>query len=135
MTNWLRVVAAAIVANDRVIAARRAPHQRLAGYWEFPGGKVEQGEHDEAALEREIREELGIDVRVGRWLGTSFTWQGAQGIELALFACTFPGLLDHVGGLRSTDHDDLVWCSRAELLVLDWAAADVPLISRVRDLI
>ena len=56
---------AAVISDDegRVLACRRAPHKSLAGLWEFPGGKVEQGESTHDALCRELREEIGIEVR------------------------------------------------------------------------
>jgi 8-oxo-dGTP diphosphatase len=60
----LRVVAAALLdAQRRVLIAERPAGKHMAGWWEFPGGKVSNGESDSAALERELREELGIDAR------------------------------------------------------------------------
>jgi 8-oxo-dGTP diphosphatase len=67
--NEIRVVGAAIIGDGRCFAALRGPGRMLAGYWEFPGGKVEAGESDEVALIREIREELGVVVRVDQCLG------------------------------------------------------------------
>jgi 8-oxo-dGTP pyrophosphatase MutT (NUDIX family) len=61
----LRVVAGVIIAGGRVLAAQRPEHKDLAGAWELPGGKVEPGESDAAALARELREELDVDVAVG----------------------------------------------------------------------
>lgn len=60
------VVAAMIVREGKVLLARRPEGRHLAGYWEFPGGKIEKGESPEQALERELREELDVQVRVGR---------------------------------------------------------------------
>jgi 8-oxo-dGTP diphosphatase len=61
-----RVVTAAIIQKrDYVLLARRSPGEKLAGFWEFPGGKVEKGESPEESLARELREELGIGVKVG----------------------------------------------------------------------
>ena len=61
-----KVVTAAIIQRNRsVLLARRSSDERLAGFWEFPGGKVENGESPEECLARELREELGIGVKVG----------------------------------------------------------------------
>jgi len=57
------VVAAVVVRGDRVLLSRRPPGKHLAGLWEFPGGKVEEGETPEEALVREVREEVGVEIR------------------------------------------------------------------------
>ena len=62
------VVGAAIVRDGRVLACRRTAPLEVAGRWELPGGKVEPGEAPEAALVREVREELGCDIAVTAWL-------------------------------------------------------------------
>ena len=81
--NEIRVVGAAIIGDGRCFAALRGPGRTLAGYWEFPGGKVEAGESDEVALIREIREELGCVVRVDQCLGESIHGD----IRLVVYTC------------------------------------------------
>jgi len=83
----VRVVAAAIVRNGRVLAARRAPDAARGGLWELPGGKVELGESDALALVREIREELGADIVVDGFLGEASHDYGDIHITLAAWAC------------------------------------------------
>jgi 8-oxo-dGTP diphosphatase len=64
-TSSERLVTAGIIRrNDSVLLARRPPGERLAGFWEFPGGKVEKGETPEACLARELQEELAIQTRI-----------------------------------------------------------------------
>jgi 8-oxo-dGTP diphosphatase len=120
----IRVVAAVIERDGKFLACRRAPHKSLAGYWEFPGGKVEAGETDEAALTREIREELSVEVEVGAYLATSLNSAGDIEIELLAFMATLVG----PEVTASTDHDEFRWLGAAELDSVTWAPADLPLI-------
>lgn len=69
LTKRLHVVGAAIIEHGRCLVAQRRPEMALAGLWEFPGGKVELSELPQSALEREIREELGLAIDVGPWIG------------------------------------------------------------------
>jgi 8-oxo-dGTP diphosphatase len=123
----VRVVAAAVLRDGLLLAARRRPPHRLAGGWEFPGGKVEAGEDDRAALVRECREELDVEVAVGQLLGTA-----ADGdLQVLLYAAT---LL--VGEPRpGIDHDQLLWLTGAQLDDLSWLPIDRSLLSAVRPLL
>ncbi|MDR6969855.1 (deoxy)nucleoside triphosphate pyrophosphohydrolase [Leifsonia shinshuensis] len=118
----LLVVAAVLRDGDRVLACRRAPGKDAAGRWEFPGGKVEAGETPEAALEREIAEELGVRIHVGALLDRTVTTR-AQGrpIDLACYACGLDGDVP----VASTDHDELRWVALEHLSTLEWAEADL----------
>lgn len=120
-SRTLQVVAAVIVRDDTVLACRRAPHKDAAGRWEFPGGKVEAGETPEAALARELREELGVELRVGALLDRSTTGR----VDLAGYATVLAG----DAPVASTDHDALEWHGTDDLGGLDWADADRPLVA------
>ncbi|WP_314147371.1 (deoxy)nucleoside triphosphate pyrophosphohydrolase [uncultured Leifsonia sp.] len=117
----LLVVAAVIEHDGRLLACRRAPHKDAAGRWEFPGGKVEPGETPEAALERELREELDARILVGRLLDRTVTGR----VDLACYAATLAG----PAPVRSTDHDALRWLRPDELAGVDWADADRPVVA------
>ena len=117
----LKVVAAVIVRDGAVLACRRARHKDAAGRWEFPGGKVEPGEAPEDALRRELREELGVEVRVGALLDRTATGR----VELACYAATLVG----AAPTASTDHDELQWRGPGDLAGLDWADADRPVVA------
>jgi len=121
----IRVVAAVIRRGDEILACRRRPGISSAGLWEFPGGKVERAETPEAALAREIREELGIDIRVGTLLDRSTTpLDSGRLIDLACYdarAETLP--------TQSLDHDELRWLRPNELGSVPWAAPDLPTVA------
>jgi len=120
----LEVVAAVFVRDGHVLACRRAPGKSAAGRWEFPGGKVDDGESPEAALVREIQEELGISISVNAFLDRSTTPVGDNDIDLACYLVTSADVPRH-----STDHDELRWVPFSSLPTLDWAAPDLPAVA------
>jgi 8-oxo-dGTP diphosphatase len=112
------VVGAALVRGGTVLAARRSAPEALAGRWEFPGGKVEPGETAADALERELREELGVEARARDRLPGA--WEVREGLELHIWSA------DLLAGepLPLQDHDELRWLSRADLYSVDWLPQD-----------
>jgi 8-oxo-dGTP diphosphatase len=113
--------------DGRVLACRRPDGGHLAGFWEFPGGKVEDGETPAAALARELREELGIEVAVGESL-TAVTWDYGRGpFRLLPFHCR----ILH-GTPAPLEHSEIRWCRPAEANHLAWAAADEPVLAELR---
>jgi mutator protein MutT len=125
----IQVVAGVLTRLDgTVLAGRRSAGRSAAGQWEFPGGKVEPGEHPESALARELHEELGLDVVVGGRIDRSVTLVGDIEIDLAVYRVPWAG----DGPSSSTDHDELRWLSPTELDGLDWAAPDLPTVGVLR---
>jgi 8-oxo-dGTP diphosphatase len=125
MAVELEVVAAAILDDGLMLACRRAPGKAAAGRWEFPGGKVDAGEDPKAALERELLEELEIQVEVGDLLDRTQTKVGDVIIDLATYEVTLLGRRPN----QSTDHDQLGWFALDELASLDWATPDLPAVA------
>lgn len=117
------VTAAIILRNNQVLAARRAPHKHMGGYWEFPGGKIEPGETPKQSLARELSEEMGITVQVGEHFYTNQHDYGEKQIMLSAYFCKWSE-----GDLMLNDHDAIKWCASDELLSLDWAPADIPIV-------
>lgn len=122
----LVVVAAAILRDDdegmrRVLAAQRTAPAELADLWECPGGKVEPGETDEAALVRECREELGVDIVVGGRIGPDIDIGGCA--VLRTFLARSP-----TGEPRAIEHAALRWLSADQLGDVPWLPTDASLV-------
>lgn len=117
-------------APSTMLVARRSAPEALAGLWEFPGGKVEPGEEPRAALEREVREELGVQVRLGAEVESADTrgWLLANGAFMRVYV----GVLEDGSGEPRPleDHDRLSWTplTREDLHALDWIPADRPIV-------
>ncbi|MGO2660418.1 (deoxy)nucleoside triphosphate pyrophosphohydrolase [Mycetocola reblochoni] len=120
-TTPIAVVGAAIVRADGAVLCAERGHGPFSGLWEFPGGKVEQGETPEQALVREITEELRCTVEVGRALTSTPHDGGARPIVLTTYLCRLSE-----GEPSPTEHGQLRWLAPAELHTLDWAPADRP---------
>ena len=127
----MHVVGAAIVSDGRCLAAQRGPAMRLPGKWEFPGGKIEHGEDPRAALAREVREELGLEIEVGELLGTGRDAGGDAEDDVAVRLDVYLAVVV-AGDLRLLEHAAVRWLTLAELDAVDWAAADRPLLPLLR---
>jgi 8-oxo-dGTP diphosphatase len=115
------VVGAAVVRAGRVLAARRGHPPELAGRWELPGGRVEPGETERAALVRECREELGARVTVAARVGPDQVLTGGSGAVLRVYVAA---LHPDSPAPRAVEHTALRWVGTAELDRLDWLDAD-----------
>lgn len=120
----MQVVCAVIEHAGLVLAARRPHSKAQGGKWEFPGGKLHDGESPRDALVREIAEELRITIRVGEALTPSTHDYGTFAITLIPFRCAIES-----GEPHAVEHEALAWCGPDELATLDWAAADVPVVA------
>lgn len=121
----IEVVAAIIVKGKKVFATQRGYGEFKDG-WEFPGGKIEQGESPEEALIREIREELDVDIKVGRLLETVEHDYPNFHLTMHCFICE---LLSEEIILK--EHEDAKWLEEDELDSVDWLPADVSLIDKI----
>jgi 8-oxo-dGTP diphosphatase len=120
------VVAAAVVEReDCFLVTRRLEGTHLAGTWEFPGGKCDEGEPLDACLWRELREELGVGSRIGDELFTVAHDYPDRRIELHFFQCTLLGEPDPQIG------QEMQWVPRARLADLEFPPADDELIQRL----
>ncbi len=120
------VVGAAILRQGRVLAARRSYPDIAAGRWEFPGGKVEPGESPEAALAREIAEELGCTIEVTGWLDGSAPIGTTHVLTVALARLV-------AGDPKPHEHDAVRWLGADELGDVDWLEPDRPFLAALRE--
>jgi len=116
------VVAALVRAQGRILMSRRRPDQAMPNLWEFPGGKVEPGEHPEAALVREVREELGCDIEVDRIQEVVFHAYPDFDLYMLVYASRITG-----GEPRAIQVAEVTWVEAARLPSLDLLPADYPL--------
>jgi 8-oxo-dGTP diphosphatase len=127
----VEVVCAVICRGGEVLMARRPAGKRLAGLWEFPGGKLEAGEAPAAALHRELVEELGcrvVDLQAGPEVVHAYPWCT---VRMFAFACR----LDPAGPEpRALEHEAIEWVAPERFMEFDLAPADLPLLPWVRAL-
>ena len=129
----LLVVACALVdADRRVLIAQRPEGKQLAGLWEFPGGKVEPGERPEAALIRELREELGIETKESCLAPFVFASHAYDSFHLLmpLYLCR-----RWEGTVVAREHAALKWVRPNQLSDWPMPPADAPLVAWLRDLL
>ena len=120
-------VAAAIIVKDNKVFATQRGYGEFKDGWEFPGGKLEPGESAREALVREIREELDVDIRVGRLLETVEYDYPKFHLTMHCFICE---LLSEEIVLK--EHEDARWLKEEELDTVDWLPADVGLINKLK---
>jgi 8-oxo-dGTP diphosphatase len=124
------IVAAVIVIDGRVLACERSRPPETAGWWEFPGGKVEPGETEEDALARECVEELGVRVEISDRVGADVPLPNGCAV-LRVFAVR---LLDG-GRPRPLEHAALRWLRADELDSVPWLPADRPIVAELPGLL
>ena len=121
------VAAAVFIENNKVFCAQRKDSGETAKLWEFPGGKIEEGETPDEALVREIQEELCVNIRVEDFITIVNHEYKTFSITMHAYLCTILS-----GKLTLTEHLDSRWLSVEELESVDWAPADVPIVEKVR---
>ena len=127
----VRVVAAVIKAvnenGEPIIFATQRGYGEFKGGWEFPGGKMEQGETPEQALMREIKEELDTDIEVGKLLDTVEYDYPNFHLTMHCFLCTIKS-----GELVLKEHEAAKWLTKETLDSVDWLPADLGLLEKLR---
>jgi len=123
----IRVVGAVIMnEKEKILCAKRSSSMSLPGKWEFPGGKIENGEDEKAALIREIREELHCEIHVGTKITETIHEYPGKTVLLITY---FAKLVN--GNLTATEHEQVMWLKKDQLHTLDWAEADLPTVELI----
>ena len=123
MSNIVNVTCAIILIENKILVAQRSDKMKLPLKWEFPGGKLEENESEIDCIKREIKEEINIEIEVLRKLSNSIYDYGNFKINLIPFIAKYIH-----GEIRLAEHKDYKLLERVELLSLDWAEADLPIV-------
>jgi 8-oxo-dGTP diphosphatase len=122
-----RVVAALILKDGKFLVCQRTRHQTMPMKWEFPGGKIEEGEQPRDALRRELDEELGIDATIGdEVLRIRHEYPNRSSVELRFFV-----VREYQKEIENKIFNDLRWAERSELPGFDFLEADVELVRQL----
>ncbi len=122
----IRVTAAIIQKDNKILIAQRRKDKNLGLKWEFPGGKIDKNETPEECLSRELKEEFGIKTKVGKFITNSI--YKYPNIEIDLMAY-YVDYLD--GEFKLIDHERIEWVSKDNLKEFDFAEADIPIIDKL----
>ena len=119
-----RVVAALILKNGKVLVCQRTRHQSMPLKWEFPGGKIEDGEQPRDALRRELEEELGIDAHIGEEVARiRHDYKNGGSVELRFYVVN-----EYTGEMENRIFRDMRWAKWSELPSYDFLEADLELV-------
>lgn len=121
----IKVTCAIINYKGKTLVTQRSKNMSLPLKWEFPGGKVEPNESEIDCIEREIREEINIQIEVIQRLESSFYEYPDKSIELIPFTANYMG-----GKISLKEHQQFLLLEKAELINLDWAEADIPILEK-----
>ena len=123
-----QVTAAILIKGSKILIAKRKANDRQANKWEFPGGTVEKGESPETCLKREMQEEFGIEVSVGKFLGESIFHYDHGSIKLLAYLTYLVS-----GKPAPKNHSEFQWVSTQQLSGYDFAPADIPFVEKMQN--
>ena len=128
----IHVAAAVIIKNNKILCVQRNENKYsyISKKWEFPGGKKEDNEELEDTIKREIQEELNLTINIKSFLIQVKHQYPDFNLKMDTFLCEIT-----IGFLKLNEHIDHKWLSINELSVLDWAAADLPIVDKIKELI
>ena len=131
----IEVVAAVIVEDDKLLATQRG-YGDFKGKWEFPGGKIEQGETHKEALVREIKEELNADIEVLMFLTKVEHDYEKFHLTMHTYICSLKDKIEMVKhGDNEFEHDNMVWLDEKHLDDVDWLPADIKVINAYKKIV
>ena len=113
------MVAAIIINKNRILIGKRKDEDIGGGKWEFPGGKIEIGETNSEALERELYEELGLSVKIGKEL-----MNYEHMFKTTIYNISFMEIIEYEGEIRNNAHSEIKWVKFSNLLKYDFISGD-----------
>lgn len=119
----INVTCAIIIKEDKILVTQRSELMKLPLKWEFPGGKLNEDESEIDCIKREILEELSINIEVGKKLSNSIFNYGNFIVNLIPFVAYYVS-----GEIKLTEHNQYKLLDKSELINLDWAKADIPIV-------
>jgi 8-oxo-dGTP diphosphatase len=122
----INVTCAIILFENKILVTQRSEKMKLPLKWEFPGGKLEDDESEIDCVKREIKEELNIEIDIQQKLNNSQYNYETFGINLIPFVANYIS-----GEITLSEHKAFKWLNKSELLELDWAEADVPIVNEL----
>jgi 8-oxo-dGTP diphosphatase len=122
----INVTCAIIIFGNKILAAQRSEKMKLPLKWEFPGGKVEENENNEECIVREIKEEINVEIEIVKKLANSIYDYGAFKINLIPFIANYIS-----GEIKLLEHKDYRLLDKSQLMNLDWAEADLPIVEEL----
>jgi len=122
----IKVTAAIIEKDGKILIAKRRKNDPLKDKWEFPGGKIEPNETPEECLRRELREELGVDTRIGEFICSSKYEYSHISIELLAYR-----VYHLTGEFKTYDHEEIKWVVPSDLSSYDFPEADAPIVDKL----
>ena len=125
--KMISVTAAILIHQGHILIARRPRGDQLAGYWEFPGGKLEKGETPQACLQRELYEEFGIRTRIGPFIDQNEYHYDHIAVRLLFYRAELES-----GDLQPTVHDAVRWVTPTQMGRYRFAPADRPIVARLQ---
>ena len=115
----INVVAGIVINQNKILIGKRKDEDIGGGKWEFPGGKIEIGETNSEALERELYEELGISVKIGKEL-----MNYEHMFKTTIYNISFMEIIDYDGEIRNNAHSEIKWVKFSNLLEYDFISGD-----------
>lgn len=120
----INVTCAIILIDNKILVTQRSEKMKLPLKWEFPGGKLEEYESEIECIKREIKEEINIEIEVLKKLSKSVFDYGTFKINLIPFIANYIS-----GEINIAEHKDFKLLDKSELMYLDWAEADIPIVN------
>lgn len=124
--KYINVTCAIIIFDNKILVTQRSDKMKLPLKWEFPGGKLENDESEIDCIKREIKEELNIEIDIQQRLNNSQYNYEPFSINLIPFIANYIS-----GEITLAEHKTFKWLDKSELLELDWAEADVPIVNEL----